>query len=194
MNAPHKHIRMLEDAGQGMPVVFLQSSEPTAAKVIEALKPNFHVVTFDISAAGTADGESGLLSAIAKLGTSVGVVASSAMATRVLKLALAHPDIINALALISPPPLTAADKELTAELVNMKPPVLALFGSRDAVDNAEGKRVYRQTIPKSHMMFVYDTDGAMAEQRPEAVAAALRDFMVVREGFLVTTKSGKIYP
>ena len=60
MNAPHKHIRMLEDAGQGAPVVFLQSSEPTAAKVIEALKPNFRVVTFDISAAESADGESEL--------------------------------------------------------------------------------------------------------------------------------------
>ena len=60
--------------------------------------------------------------------------------------------------------------------------------------HAEGKRVYQQAIPKSHMMFVYDTDGAMVDQRPEAVAAALRDFMVVREGFLVTTKSGKIYP
>ena len=192
MNAPHKHIRMLEDAGQGAPVVFLQSSEPTAAKVIEALKPNFRVVTFDISAAESADGESELLSAISKLGTSVGVVASSAVATRVLKLALANPDIANAIALISPPPLT--DKALAADLVNMKPPVLALFGTRDAVTHAEGKRVYRQAIPKSHMMFVYDTDGAMVDQRPEAVAAALRDFMVVREGFLVTTKSGKIYP
>jgi pimeloyl-ACP methyl ester carboxylesterase len=183
---------MLEDAGHGAPVVFLQSSEPTAAKVIEALKANFRVITFDISAAATADGESELLSAISKLGTSVGIVASSAVATRVLKLALAHPDIANAIALISPPPL--ADKALAAELVNIKPPVLALFGTRDAVTEAEGKRAYRQTIPKSHMMFVYDTDSGMADQRPEAVAAALRDFMVVREGFLVTTRSGKIYP
>ncbi len=76
----------------------------------------------------------------------------------------------------------------------MKAPVLAMFGSRDATEFAAGRRIYRQVIPKCHMMFVYDTDSAMAEQRPEAVAGALRDFMTSREGFLVTTKSGKIYP
>jgi len=75
----------------------------------------------------------------------------------------------------------------------VKPVVLALFGTRSTAD-ATGRRVYRQAIPKCHMMFVYDTDEHLAEQRPEAVAAALKDFMTTREGFLVTGKSGKIYP
>jgi len=194
MNAPHKHIRMLEDAGHGTPIVFLQTSEPTSAKVIAALTPNFRVVTFDISAAESKDGEGELISALNKLGPSVGVVASAAVATRVLKLALAHPDLANAIALVSPPALAASDKDLSEALVNLKPPVLAMFGSRDAAELEADRRIYRQAIPKCHMMFVYDTDSAMTEQRPEAVAGALRDFMTSREGFLVTTKSGKIYP
>lgn len=191
MNAPHKHIRMLEDAGKGAPIVFLQSSEPTSAKVIAALTNDFRVVTFDISAAAHEPGESELLSALSKLGPSVGIVASASVATRVLRLALQHPDIANAIALLSPP---AADNDIAEALVNLKPPVLAMFGSRGAAEAPAGRRIYRQAIPKSHMMFVYDTDEAMAEQRPEAVAGALRDFMISREGFLVTTKSGKIYP
>lgn len=193
MNAPHKHIRMLEDASHGEPVVFLQSTEPTNAKVIEALKGSFRVVTFDISAAENADGEGELLSALNKLGQHVGIVASPSVGKRVLKLVLAHPDLANAVALLSPPSLGAVDKELVDALPNVKPVVLALFGTRSTAD-AEGRRLYRQAIPKCHMMFVYDTDEHLADQRPEAVAAALKDFMTSREGFLVTTKSAKIYP
>jgi pimeloyl-ACP methyl ester carboxylesterase len=192
MNIQHKHIRMLEDAGKGEPVVFLQSSEPTTAKIIEILKANFRVVTFDISAAKDAEGESELLSALGRLGTSVGIVASSAVSQRVLKLALAHPDVANAIALIAPPAI--ADKKLAEDLANLKPPVLALFGSRGGATAPDARRVYRQAVPKSHMMFVYDTDDGLAEQRPEAVAAALADFMTVREGFLVTTRSAKLHP
>ena len=193
MNAPHKHIRMLEDAGTGTPIVFLQAAEPTSAKVIEALKGGFRVVTFDISAAESTDGESELLSALSKLGPQVGIVASSSVAKRVLNLVLAHPDLANAVALLSPPSLGAGDKALAAALPNIKPVVLALFGTRSTAD-AEGRRLYRQAIPKCHMMFVYDTDEHLAEQRPEAVAAALKDFVTTREGFLVTHKSAKIYP
>lgn len=193
MNAPHKHIRMLEDAGTGTPVVFLQSSEPTSAKVIEALKGDFRVVTFDISAAESTEGESELLRALSKLGPQVSVVASASVAKRVLKLVLAHPDLANALALLSPPSLDAGDKALAEALPNVKPVVLTMFGTRSTAD-AVGRRVYRQSLPKSHMMLVYDTDEHMADQRPEAVAAAIKEFVTLREGFLVTQKSAKIYP
>ena len=193
MNATHKHIRMLEDAGAGMPVVFLQSSEPTSAKVIEALKGDFRVITFDISAAESTEGESELLSALSKLGPQVSVVASASVAKRVLKLVLAHPDLANAVALLSPPSLGTSDKALAEALPNVTPVVLAMFGTRSTAD-AEGRRVYRQALPKSHMMLVYDTDEHMADQRPEAVAAAIKEFVTLREGFLVTQKSAKIYP
>jgi pimeloyl-ACP methyl ester carboxylesterase len=193
MNAPHKHIRMLEDAGTGAPVVFLQSSEPTSAKVIEALKGDFRVVTFDISAAESTDGESELLGALSKLGPQVSLVASALVARRVLNLVVAHPDLANAVALLSPPALSAGDKALVDALPNVKPVVLAMFGTRSTA-NANGRRVYRQAIPKSHMMLVYDTDEHMADQRPEAVAAAIKEFVTLREGFLVTQKSAKIYP
>jgi hypothetical protein len=43
-------------------------------------------------------------------------------------------------------------------------------------------------------LLVYDADHDMAQQRPEAVAAALREFMIAGDRFLVTNKSGKLYP
>jgi len=192
MNIQHKHIRMIEDAGQGAPVAFLRSSEPAAAKAIEILKKDFRVVTFDVGAAISPEGEAELLGAFARLGTSVGIISTGALAQQVLKLALQHPDVANAIVLIAPPAI--ADQKLAAELAGLKPPVLTLFGSKGGATAPEARRVYRQAIPKSHLMFVYDTDDGLAEQRPEAVAAALRDFMTVREGFLVTTRSAKLYP
>jgi hypothetical protein len=52
----------------------------------------------------------------------------------------------------------------------------------------------RDAIAGCHVMFVYDTDQDMANQRPEAVAAILREFVHAGDRFLVTSKSSKIYP
>ena len=43
-------------------------------------------------------------------------------------------------------------------------------------------------------MFIYDADDDMAEQRPEAVAAVLQEFLTAGDRFIVTGKSGKLYP
>jgi hypothetical protein len=52
----------------------------------------------------------------------------------------------------------------------------------------------REVISGCHVMFVYDTDHDMANQRPEAVEAILREFLTAGDRFLVTSKSSKIYP
>jgi len=42
--------------------------------------------------------------------------------------------------------------------------------------------------------FVYDAGADMANERPEAVAAALADFMRQRERYVVTDRSAKRVP
>jgi hypothetical protein len=115
----------------------------------------------------------------------VGVVADAATADVALALIAARPELVRALALIAPPIPKSA-------LADLKTPVLALFGTR-AMSPQVGRQM-REAIPNCHVMLVYDADGDMTNQRPEAVAAALRDFMLSGDRFLVTGKSGKLYP
>ena len=53
---------------------------------------------------------------------------------------------------------------------------------------------YRRAIAGCNLMFVYDADAAMDNQRPEAVAALLREFMVSKDRFVVSRESGVIHP
>jgi pimeloyl-ACP methyl ester carboxylesterase len=115
----------------------------------------------------------------------VGLIADAANAHAALQFAAARPDMVRALALIAP----AVPDKLPGEF---KTPVMALFGTRDAP--AHIGRSMREVISGCHVMFVYDTDHDMANQRPEAVEAILREFLTAGDRFLVTSKSSKLYP
>ena len=187
MDAPAKRPRLLEDTGAGAIVVLLDD-EGGASRVAPLLAQQFRVLRYGLgdrhAPAGTQARE--LAGAIGELGgEAVGVIASPATAQVALALAAAHPERVRALALIAPPVAEAAYPEL-------KTPVMALFGTRNMPPGAGQKT--RAAIANCHLMLVYDTDDEMADQRPEAVAAALKEFMQAGDRFLVTSKSGKLYP
>lgn len=120
----------------------------------------------------------------------VGLIADTASATKALEHVVAKPETVSALALIAP---GAIDKALADKLSVVTIPVLALFGTRDSNAQASGT-AYRKALPTCNVTFVYDTTGDMANERPEAVAAALREFVRQREKYVVTDKSAKLYP
>ena len=92
------------------------------------------------------------------------------------------------LRLIGPP----VDEALEARMGEIACPVLALFGTRDELIPTSYARRYRQLMPKAHLMFVYDAGHSITEDRPDAAAALIEDFLEEPGGFLVNRTSGKL--
>jgi pimeloyl-ACP methyl ester carboxylesterase len=120
----------------------------------------------------------------------VGLVADRASTDQALAHILANPETVNALALIAP---GALDPALANKVSAVTIPVLTLFGTRDDTAQASGA-AWRKALPNCNVTFIYDAGIDMANERPEAVAAALSSFMRQRERYVVTDKSAKLYP
>jgi pimeloyl-ACP methyl ester carboxylesterase len=111
-----------------------------------------------------------------------------------LEFALAQPERLRALVLLGPTAIGAGDDGLTRRLAELKPPSLALFGTRDRDAPPETARRYRERIPGCNLVFVYDAGAAMDDERPEAVAAVIEEFLERHDRFLVSRESGLLYP
>jgi pimeloyl-ACP methyl ester carboxylesterase len=188
MDAATKRVTQLDVAGAGAAVVLLQA-DAAPSRIAPLLAEQFRVLRFAVAAsdaARTGPARNELAEVLASQGGDpIGIVADPATADVALAVTAARPELVRALALIAPPLPKSA-------LADLKTPVLALFGTR-AMPPQIGRHM-RAAIPNCHVMLVYDADGDMANQRPEAVAAALREFMLLGDRFLVTGKSGKLYP
>jgi pimeloyl-ACP methyl ester carboxylesterase len=86
------------------------------------------------------------------------------------------------------------DPELEARLAEVATPTLVVFGTADRVVPAAMGRTYRERIPNCHYVLVYDAGHAVAEERPEAVANVVTDFLEFRETFVVGRRDGRINP
>ena len=84
------------------------------------------------------------------------------------------------------------DEALERRMGEIAAPVLALFGTRDELIPTTLARRYRQLLPKANVMFVYDASHAITEDRPEACASLIEDFLQEPEGFLVNRTSGML--
>ncbi|MBV9632211.1 MAG: hypothetical protein JO230_29245 [Xanthobacteraceae bacterium] len=184
MDAPAQQITLTHSAGSGAPVVWLHADDKTPAAVA-LLTQHFRVLGFTIAHTTSIQADAVANAIGPHASEPVGLIADAANAHAALSLAAARPDLVRALALIAP----AVPEKLLEEF---KTPVMALFGTRDA--SAHIGRSMREVISGCHLMFVYDTDHDMANQRPEAVEAILREFLIAGDRFLVTSKSSKIYP
>jgi pimeloyl-ACP methyl ester carboxylesterase len=111
-----------------------------------------------------------------------------------LHLALERPTAVGSIVLLAPDALAERGGALEQRLREMKRPVLALFGTKDAVAPPESGDRYRACLPDCHLMFVYDAAHAIADERPEAVAFIAREFFERRDLFLVSRDSGATFP
>ncbi len=183
MDAPAQQVTLTHSTGSGAPVAWLHANDKTPAAAA-LLAQHFRVLGFTIAHTTSIPADA-IANAIGPHSEPVGLIADAANADAALQFAAARPDLVRALALIAP----AVPDKLPGEF---KTPVMALFGTRDAP--AHIGRSMREVISGCHVMFVYDTDHDMANQRPEAVEAILREFLTAGDRFLVTSKSSKLYP
>lgn len=199
-------IRYLE-AGQGSLVVVLHSDEGlTQSPLHTLLARHFRVIALEIpgfdqslrdaqppkmrAAAHT------LARAIASLGLQHYVLVSTSTSTPLaLRQAIEAPAGIDALVLISP---TASgftsDPELERRLGEIQAPTLILIGTNDTTIPSETGRLYVERLPNCYYTLVYDAGRAIAVERPEALLAAVCDFVERRGTFIVERNSTAINP
>ena len=118
-----------------------------------------------------------------------------------LQLALDNSEAVGAVVLLGPTSIAPhgeaardAGEALIGRLGSLKVPSLAVFGTKDAVAPVEAGRHYRARIPGCNLVFLYDAGHAMEEERPEALAALVLDFLERRDRFLVRRESDLIFP
>ena len=126
------------------------------------------------------------------------LVGEAAAATDALRLALERPEAVRALVLLGPTLIaqdgTAADAALAGRLGALTLPSLAVFGTVDTTVPVEAARHYRARMPGCNLVFVYDASQAMTEERPEAVASLVLDFLDRHDLFLVRRENDLIHP
>ena len=86
------------------------------------------------------------------------------------------------------------DTDLEARLPELGVPTLALFGTLDAVIPPETGRLYKELIPNSHIVFVYDAGHLISGERPEAFTEVVADFLERHEAFVISRTPTVIHP
>jgi len=92
--------------------------------------------------------------------------------------------------LIGPP----RDADLETAMRELEVPTLVLFGTEDRLTPPELGRHYREILPNCQFVIVYDAAHSIYDDRPEAFAAIVADFLEHREQFVVRRESGLLYP
>lgn len=130
----------------------------------------------------------------------ISLVAEGADAVPALLLALDEPQRVASIILLAPQifdadgkTLSAASEAVASRLSAIETPVLALFGTKARAAPPEAARHYRARNPRCHLIFVYDAGEKMAEERPEAVAELVADFVQRRDRFLVRQHEDRLY-
>ena len=86
------------------------------------------------------------------------------------------------------------DPELERRLLELATPTLVLFGTLDAIIPPDMGRYYRELIPNSHLVFVYDAGHAISTERPEAFTEVVADFLERRDAFVINRTNTVIHP
>jgi pimeloyl-ACP methyl ester carboxylesterase len=213
-------IRYLE-AGEGSPVIILESSPRRPSAVHETLAQNRRVIALELpgldhSPANEAPRSAPVLGAevtqaIAGLVEGRYTLIGASVAVDVaLWQALETPDMVEALILISPAAFPSSEGAASDQaprssgipddameqtrLAEVRCPTLIVVGLNDSAAALNTARLYRQGIPNSNLSLVYAAGHDIASDRPEALTTAVCDFVERREAFVVAHRSSIINP
>ena len=201
-------IRYME-AGQGIPLVHLHGAGgPRLTPAHDLLSRRFRVVVFEMPGFGQSPENSRtqsvpeLASTMAVAVSKLGLDAFNLMGTSLggktaLWLALQAPERVLALVLEAPAAIRqegADDADLERRLSGLATPTLVLFGTLDRVIAPAMGRIYKETMPNCHLVFVYDAAHAISTDRPEAFADVVADFLDRHEAFVISRTPTVIHP
>lgn len=106
-----------------------------------------------------------------------------------LALALDAPDRIDALILEAP----SAPVDAVA-LGALHVPTLVVYGTQDSTVASTTGRIFREKLPNCNFVLVYRAGHQVAEDRPEAFASLVADFVERRDAFIVNQKDALLHP
>jgi len=86
------------------------------------------------------------------------------------------------------------DTAFEARFGTAKMPILVVLGTADRLIPPEMGRFYRQLLPNCHVLMVYDAAHAVDVERPEAVFAAVDDFLKRQDKFIVRAGQSALFP
>jgi pimeloyl-ACP methyl ester carboxylesterase len=86
------------------------------------------------------------------------------------------------------------DPDLETRLRDLAVPTLILFGTLDRVISPNIGHLYKELMPNSNLVFVYDAGHAISTDRPEAFADVVADFLERREAFVISRTATVIHP
>ncbi len=130
-----------------------------------------------------------------------GLVGISDGANAALQHALANPETVDVLVLVSPTAIRPATggandaaSEIEARLPDVPCPTLVVFGQEDRSVRPDAASIYRERIPNCNVAFVYAAGHDIAGDRPQALVNLVSDYLERRETFIVQNRSGVINP
>src|SRR5262249_43827500 len=86
------------------------------------------------------------------------------------------------------------DALLEERLSTLATPTLVVFGTMDVMVPPDMGRIYKELMPTSHLMFVYDVGHAISTERPEAFEEIVSDFLERHEAFVIRRTETVIHP
>ena len=86
------------------------------------------------------------------------------------------------------------DAALEHRMRELPTPTLVLFGTLDGVIPPEMGHFYKELMPNSHLVFVYDAGHAISTDRPEAFTEVALDFIERHEAFVISRTPTVINP
>jgi pimeloyl-ACP methyl ester carboxylesterase len=166
-----------------IPLVHLvESGAPRAEAARARLAGRFRVVVRDARESGAA-----LIAALDTAGIGpFSLLASGGASRAVPALARAAGARLRGLALESPDPPGPDDAPSA--------PTLVVLGTRDTEAAQNAGRGWVDRIPGSHLVYVYDAGHAVSENRPEAFAEVVGDFLERHDAFVISRATTMIHP
>jgi pimeloyl-ACP methyl ester carboxylesterase len=168
-------------------VVVLHGS--TKSALVDQLRRDFRVVALEVPAAHD------LAGAIKQHNIgNFSLIADSAAASAAIAFALESGDSMETLTLIAPHAISTNGGLKDLPLEEIRPPTLVLFGTRDEVAAQESGRLYARRIPKCFYALVYDAGRDIVADRPHALYAVVRDFLLYADKFVFPHEVSAINP
>lgn len=191
-------IRYVE-AGEGkVIVIFLEDTDNLFDDMTSALAARYRVITLATPALGAGQGQD-FAAALARALIGLGIASFSAIgvgrgATLALAQALATPEQVQQLVLLSPPATAVHNTELGARLREITAPSLILVGTRDHSGSRDAGHICREHIPTCHLLLVYEAGRTLIADRLEACLSPINEFLERGEGFIVFHESQVVRP